>query len=510
MKTFKLLLSLMIMVIAALSFTACEKDDTDFSSIINSSTTVDDHDDDNSDENDNDDNDDSGTSSNISYAVSVVYDATSATVTVAEDVASYLTVTKSGAHVSITQSSSLPDEVTYTLSGSSSDGSFYMDGELKATVVLNGLTLTSTKGAAINIENGKRIEVVLADGTTNSLTDNSSGTQKGAMMINGHTEFSGGGTLNLTGKTKHAFWGDEYVVFKKSLGTINVLSAVTDGFNVNQYIEMNGGTISIKSVGDEGIQASIEDGSESYDDGSFFMNGGTLTIATTDGKGIKAEGDIEINDGELSINASGSEGMEAGSLITINGGKVFVQSYDDAINSGSHMTINGGYIMAYSSNNDGIDSNGNTYIEGGNIFAISKSSPEVAIDANTEGGYKLYISGGNVVAIGGLESGASISGGTAYQTSSFSKGSWYGLYNSDSSLAFAYQVPNNNNMGSPMVVYTTGTTSLKSGVTGSGDSFWNGYGYTACSGGSAVTLSAYTGGAGMGGGGFSGGGPGGH
>ena len=286
-------------MIAALSFTACEKDDTDFSSIINSSTTVDDNDDDSSDDTDNDNDDDtdnnnddnsddSGTSSNISYAVTVVYDGTSATVTVADDVASYLTVTKSGAHVSIVQSSSLANEVTYTLSGSSSNGSFYMDGELKATVVLNGLTLTSSNGAAINIENGKRIEVVLTDGTTNSLTDKSSGSQKGAMMINGHTEFSGGGTLNLTGKTKHAFWGDEYVVFKKSLGTINVLSAVTDGFNVNQYIEMNGGTISIKSVGDEGIQTSIEDGSESYDDGSFFMNGGLLTIVTTDGKGIKA------------------------------------------------------------------------------------------------------------------------------------------------------------------------------------------------------------------------------
>ena len=75
--------------------------------------------------------------------VSVVYSGTSATVTVAGNIAQYITPSVSGAHVSITQSEDLADEITYTLSGSSADGEFYMAGSYKATVEMNGLTLTN-------------------------------------------------------------------------------------------------------------------------------------------------------------------------------------------------------------------------------------------------------------------------------------------------------------------------------------------------------------------------------
>ena len=61
-----------------------------------------------------------------------------------------------------------------------------------------------------------------------------------------------------------------------------------------------------------------------------------------------------------------------------------------------------------------------------------------------------------------------------------------------SDVAFAFKVPSNSKMGSSMAVYTTGTPALKSGVTGSGESFWNGYGQSNCSGGSDVTLSNYS------------------
>jgi hypothetical protein len=167
--------------------------------------------------------------------------------------------------------------------------------------------------------------------------------------------------------------------------------------------------------------------------------------------------------------------------------------------------VNGGFVMGNSSGNDGLDANGNMYIKGGNVVAVASRSPEVALDANTEQRYALYITGGNIMAIGGLESGYSLSGGTAYQASSYTKGSVYGLYK-DGSLVFAVKVPSNSSMGTLMVVYTTGTTTLKSGMTGSGTSFWNSYGYASASGGSSVSLSSYTGGNGGGGGPGGGGG----
>ena len=134
-------------------------------------------------------------------AVSVSYDATGAAVTIAGNVAQYLTPTVSGAHVSIAQSDDLASEVTYTLNGSTTDGEFYMSGSYKATIELNGVTLKNTtpvySGAAIHIQNGKRIKVKIVSGTTNTLSDAASGSQKGCFYVKGHAEFAQKGTLNV-------------------------------------------------------------------------------------------------------------------------------------------------------------------------------------------------------------------------------------------------------------------------------------------------------------------------
>lgn len=115
--------------------------------------------------------------------VVVSYNGSTAAITVAGNVAQYLTITQEGAHVSIAQSDDLAQEIIYTLTGTSSDGEFYMSGSYKATIELNGLTLTNAtpvySGAAIHIQNGKRINVKVVTGTTNTLVDAAGGTQKG-------------------------------------------------------------------------------------------------------------------------------------------------------------------------------------------------------------------------------------------------------------------------------------------------------------------------------------------
>ena len=99
--------------------------------------------------------------------VTVRYDGTVAEVVVAGNVAQYVEPTVSGAHVKLTQSADVSEdnvgEITYTLSGTTDDGEFYLGGSFKATVELSGLTLTNTtpvySGAAVHIQNGKRIKV---------------------------------------------------------------------------------------------------------------------------------------------------------------------------------------------------------------------------------------------------------------------------------------------------------------------------------------------------------------
>lgn len=250
-------------------------------------------------------------------AVAVVYNGSSAAITVAGNIARYLAITQSGAHVSITQSSDLADEITYTLSGSSTNGGFYMSGSYKATVELSGLTLTNVSatysGAAVHIQNGKRIKVKVVTGTTNTLVDAANGSQKGCLYIKGHAEFAQYGTLNITGNVKHGIKTGEYFTIKNA--NINILSAVGDGINCTQYFLMESGTINISNVGDDGIQCDIDDtdtGStgqttdhEGEDSGNVYILGGTLniTVSATAGKDIKAAGDIIISGGK--VNAIG-------------------------------------------------------------------------------------------------------------------------------------------------------------------------------------------------------------
>ncbi len=555
--------------------------------------------------------DESEVTSNL---VSVNYGTSSTTVTVAGNVAQYVTPSISNNHVTITTSNTDAvddDEITVQLTGETSDGSLTLAGSYKTTIALAGVILTNPSGAAITVTNSKRIQLSAKSGTTNTLADGS-GSQKACIYSKGQLQLQGNGTLNVVGNYNHGIKSASYISIKNL--TLNITSTVGDGINCEEYLQMKSGTVTLSGIGDDGIQCDLGGSSstgettdhEDEDTGNIYLEGGTLNVSVTAAaaKGVKSEGSIIVSDGSYTVTTSGKyeydsddsdykscaamkadgnmtvsggtltlkstgyagkainidgaltvsggtitatatgsshntygsakgiksegamtisggtivasssshEGIETKSTLTITGGYVYSAASDDAINASSDLTISGGYVMANSSGNDGIDANGNLYIKGGNVVAVSSTSPEVALDANTEGGKQLYITGGNIVAIGGLENGASVSNGTAQQASSYSKGSWYALYNSGT-LAFAFKVPSNSSMGTPMVVYTTGTTSLSSGVTGSGTSFWNGYGYTSCSGGSSVTLSTYSGGGGQPGGGGGnqpgGGGPGG-
>ena len=120
--------------------------------------------------------------------VSIAYNGTSATVTVAGNVAQYVEPTINGAHVSIAQSNTdavNDDEITYQLSGTTTDGEFALSGSYKCTVSLAGVTLTNPSGAAINITNGKRIQLSATKNTTNTLTDGANGSQKACLYSKG-------------------------------------------------------------------------------------------------------------------------------------------------------------------------------------------------------------------------------------------------------------------------------------------------------------------------------------
>ncbi len=312
--------------------------------------------------------------------VVVTYDGTTASVTVAGNIAQYVEPTVESAYVSIVQSDNVGDstcgEITYSLSGESSDGSFYMEGSYKASIELRGLTLTNTSGAPIDIQNGKRIDISVKNGTVNTLIDCSNGDQKGCIVCKGHIELKGKGTLNVYGNTSHAIYAKEYVEMKNC--TVNVLSAIKDGINCNQYFLMESGTLNISGTNDDGIQVSYKDDTDrdEEDTGSISIEDGNITISitATASKGLKADGDIAISGGTIDITTSGGGKWDSDDVKT---------KASACISADGNVTIDGGTLTLTStgSGGKGINCDGNLDINDGDITI------------STSGGLYAYVNG---------------------------------------------------------------------------------------------------------------------
>ena len=368
------------------------------------------------------------------YGVNVVYSDDTATVCVGDSASQYLTVTQQGAHVSIVQGSDLASEITYNLSGTSTDGGFYMAGSYKATVELNGLTLTNVSavysGAAVHIQNSKRINVKVVTGTENTLVDAASGSQKGCLYVKGHAEFKQHGTLNVVGNVKHAIKAGEYITLKNA--TLNITSAVGDGISCNQYFLMESGTVNISGTDDDGIQCDLDGNTstgetedhEDEDSGNIYIEGGGITVncAAIAAKGIKAAGDIFIS-GEpvIDITTSGKGtwdeedqettaacGISSDRNIDISGGTLTLTatgSGGKGMKCDSILTISGGDITVSTSGglyyNNGSTENTNYTGNTDNISSSYYSSPKgIKAGLKTENGNSYTYSGGMVISGG--------------------------------------------------------------------------------------------------------------
>lgn len=247
--------------------------------------------------------------------VEVKFNGNTATVTMASNISSFVTVSSgTSSHVKLVQAESFTGinptvdnedgEIIYVLSGTSTDGEFYLEGAYKCSVELNGLTLTNPSGPAINIQNGKRTSVTAKKGTTSTLEDGANDAFNGCYHSKGHTKFKGKGTLNVKGNSKHAVYSKEYIEIKNL--TLNISGSVKDAIHCKEYFLMESGTVTVTSAGEDGIQVelasdpvtAITAGHEDENTGNFYMTGGTLNISGYTGIAVKADGDIKVTGGK--------------------------------------------------------------------------------------------------------------------------------------------------------------------------------------------------------------------
>lgn len=262
-------------------------------------------------------------------------------------------------------SSNVTDEILYTVSGSSTNGSLTIIGEYKLSVALAGLNLTSTTASApIDIECGKRIDLILMPGTENTIIDSSTNAAKGAFYTSGHLEIGGMGTLNIEGKAKHALCAKEYLQIKKTTGKVNVLGAVSDGIHCgkgkehddNSFFQMNGGQVTISNAGSDCIDCD--------DYGCAYIKGGNLTlnVSQSEGTGLKVDSCLYMTGGNIKFDVSGnlSEGIrstyatyfDAGTVSGTVSGKGSRGIRAKKTTKSTDTVLNGGYMYFNGANAD--------------------------------------------------------------------------------------------------------------------------------------------------------------
>ncbi len=365
--------------------------------------------------------------------ITVDYQGTQAKVTVAGNLAQHVTVTATGADVSVVADAAFAGEIAYTLTGTSTDGSFYMDGEAKASLTLDNLTLTSAKGGAITIDDGKKLDVRLVG--ANTLADAVAGAQKACFYVNGHVDMSGTGSLTIAGNSRHGYYSDEYTHL--SGGNVTVTGAKGDGFHVNQYFQITGGTLTIASEGDGIDVGAKRKGGDN--NGQLLLSGGEVTIDVTGegAKALKADSTITMADGTVTatshgaayydteaadiagaavLKAGGQFVMKAGTLsLTATGAGAKGVNADEGVvvDGGSLSVVATGAVYEYGTLDTkphAVKTDGNIVINGGTLFVAASSDGRAL---NTD--YAFLVNGGTLMGLGGKKS--EPTGGTqAYKT----------------------------------------------------------------------------------------------
>lgn len=356
-----------------------------------------------------------------------------------------VTITVNGGH--ITANHGTTKNICYVVSGTTDNGSFTVMGDKKYEIILNGATIVNPDSAALNLLSGKRAYIVLADGTSNKLTDGTSSknSHKGTLYCKGKLLFNGSGSLEVYGNYANAIHSADYIVFRKG-NNIYAKSTAKNGIKANDGIFINGGILNVE------VSAAGAKGINCEDD--IIINGGrTSVIATGNGtwdtddletKGaaaIKSDSILTVNGGELYLKATGSggKGLKADWEAYINGGKMRIvttgnlyysngttenhnytgntDNLADAYTSSPKgikvgtknvhgvLNITGGDIMVRTSGNnaEGIESKGTLTITSGDIQV---SAHDDAINSSSD----LTIGGGNVVAVGTSNDGIDTNG----------------------------------------------------------------------------------------------------
>ena len=225
----------------------------------------------------------------------------------------------------------------YTVSGEISDGMVYIETDENVMLVLNGVSVTNSKGAALYCFSAENLYLKLAEDTENVLADGKaydfSGTNQlaeedepnAAVYSKDDLIICGEGALTVEGNYNTGISGKDDLTIES--GTVSV-TAVNNGIRGKDSLAVLGGEVTV-SAGGDGIKSANDTDEEK---GWLLVEGGSLTI-TAGEDGVQAETLLQIHGGEISVTTTGevaSGGNDMGWGGNFMGGYVDTSAEDEA------------------------------------------------------------------------------------------------------------------------------------------------------------------------------------
>lgn len=293
--------------------------------------------------------------------------------------------------VNLIGASNLVDAVSYTsVSGEDQKGCFFSEGQI---IFTGSGTLNVTGNYKHGICSDDYIDI--QSGTINIVKAANDGIRVNDyfLMTNGvlTTSATGdgidgdagyiqidGGTMNITVSTADTkgIKCDSIITVNGGNITLTVPAAQGKGFKTKQTMTVNGGAITANMTGDVAIVSN----DPSYctaikTDVDFILNDGTINITHSGagGKGISADGNVNLTGGNLTVTVTGGNGTYTNtSGVTDNYAPTCVSADNNVNVSGVNITLN---VKANSAK--GFKSDMNTTISGGTITGILTGSSVV-------------------------------------------------------------------------------------------------------------------------------------
>ena len=380
------------------------------------------------------------------------------------------------------QTVTITQEGTYQIAGTLDDGALIVEsGEnAKITLVLGGVSIKNTTGAAIQIGTADDVTIELAEGTTNVLQsgeevdiataaegEEASG---GALQSKADLKIKGKGSLTVLGYLNNGIHCTKDLKIKN--GNISV-TALGHGIKGKKSVTVSGGTVTVTS-GKDGITS---DETENEEKGFVTIEGGEIII-TSAGDGVSAETTLTVTGGVISIISGGGsanaqqktdnmrgwwdfdnsasdddsascKGLKAGKALVISGGSITIDAQDDALHTDGDMTISGGECIL-STGDDGAHADLSLTVLDGKITVLTSNEGLEANQITLAGGdLDITASDDGINANGGSDGFSGGFGGSFGGGSGGMGGSFGGRRNDTNNQGGDTTPPDNNNMTPP-------------------------------------------------------------